>query len=172
MFDTNNQRTKSRIEVELYLDDGSQYLGKFGLGQSERLSDLMNDERKFLPFETSEGQVIMVRKSIITKVVQLDQHVDATIVSDPFEILGVKREISDADLNQSYRALCAENHPDKLQSSGMSPHFMEMANSRMVRINDAYKRVRSLRENGGQKQAEREGAGQNPPEQRTERQPD
>jgi hypothetical protein len=72
MFDSNEKRKKSQIEVELYLDDGSHFLGKFGIGQSERLSDLMNDGRDFLPFETSEGHVVMIRKTVISKVVQLD----------------------------------------------------------------------------------------------------
>jgi len=72
MLDSNRRRKKSQIEVELYLDDGSHYLGKFGIGQSERLSDMMNDDRDFLPFETSEGNVVMIRKTVISKVVQLD----------------------------------------------------------------------------------------------------
>lgn len=71
MFDANQRRKKSQIEVELYLDDGSHFLGKFGIGQSERLSDMMNDDRNFLPFETSEGHVVMIRKTVISKVVQL-----------------------------------------------------------------------------------------------------
>lgn len=72
MLDSSQRRKKSQVEVELYLDDGSHYLGKFGIGQSERLSDMMNDDRDFLPFETFEGQVVMIRKTVISKVVQLD----------------------------------------------------------------------------------------------------
>lgn len=71
MLDANQRRKKSQIEVELYLDDGSHFLGKFGVGQSERLSDMMNDDRNFLPFETSEGHVVMIRKTVISKVVQI-----------------------------------------------------------------------------------------------------
>jgi len=72
MLDANQRRKKTQIEVELYLDDGSHFLGKFGVGQSERLSDMMNDDRNFLPFETSEGHVVMIRKTVISKVVQRD----------------------------------------------------------------------------------------------------
>ena len=74
MFDSDQRRKKSRIEVELYLDDGSHFLGKFGIGQSERLSDMMNDDRNFLPLETSEGHVVMIRKTVISKVVQLEPY--------------------------------------------------------------------------------------------------
>ena len=72
MLDANQRRKKTQIEVELYLDDGSHFFGKFGIGQSERLSDMMNDDRDFLPFETSEGHVVMIRKTVISRVVQLD----------------------------------------------------------------------------------------------------
>ncbi len=72
MLDANQRRKKTQIEVELYLDDGSHFFGKFGVGQSERLSDMMNDDRNFLPFETLEGHVVMIRKTVISKVVQLN----------------------------------------------------------------------------------------------------
>ena len=145
MFDANQKRKKSQVEVELHLDDGSHYLGKFGLGMSERLSDMMNDDRKFLPFETSDGQVVVIRKSTISKVVQLNQHVDPTKISDPFAILGIGPDVSDEELNQAYRRLSAANHPDKMQSSGMAADFVDIANARMARINDAYGRIRALR---------------------------
>ncbi len=157
MFDSSQKRKKSQIEVELHLDDGSHYLGKFGLGMSERLSDMMNDERNFLPFETSDGHVVVIRKTTISKVVQLDQRVDPEKVSNPYAILGVEHDVSDEELNQAYRQLCAANHPDKMQSSGMAADFVDIANSRMARINDAYGRIRSMR-NGFQPQGGADGA--------------
>ena len=161
MFDSgykaSQKREKSQVEVELYLDDGSQYLGKFGLGMSERLSDMMNDDRKFLPFATSNGHVIVIRKSTIARVVQLDQHIDPSKVADPFEILGVSREASDEELSQAYHRMSAGNHPDKIQLSGLAADFVDIANSRMARINDAYQRIRAMRRQA-QAQAARPGA--------------
>ena len=87
MFDSSEKRKKSQIEVELYLDDGSHFLGKFGIGQSERLSDLMNDGRDFLPFETSEGNVVMIRKTIISKVVQLDPHCSTSVPMERVKLI-------------------------------------------------------------------------------------
>ena len=87
MFDSSEKRKKSQIGVELYLDDGSHFLGKFGIGQSERLSDLMNDARDFLPFETSEGNVVMIRKTIISKVVQLDKHCSAPVPMEQIRLI-------------------------------------------------------------------------------------
>ncbi len=146
MFENNNKRTKRRFEVELSLDDGSHVLCKLALGQGERLSDVMNDDRAFLPVETTHGQVVLLRKDTISKVVQLDQQVNKNEITDPYELLGVPRHISTEELTRAYRALCAENHPDKLQAVGVSPVFIEMANSRLARINDAYDRILTSRQ--------------------------
>ncbi len=78
----------------------------------------------------------------------LDQHIEQDKISDPYDILGVPPSVSDEDLNKFYHKVCTENHPDKVRSSGLSPQFAEMANSRMVRINDAYERILSMRRAG------------------------
>jgi hypothetical protein len=146
MFDSGHKLSKVDIEVEVHLDDGSQFLGVLSLGQGQRVSDLMNDERNFIPIQLHGGSVVIQRKSAIAKVAPLDQHVDQEKISDPYEILGVARNVSDEELKRFYYSLCAENHPDRVQSSGLSPHFVEMANSRMIRINDAYQRVLAIRQ--------------------------
>lgn len=148
--ETNQKRARAGVEVEVHLDDGSQLLGKLGVAQGERVSDLMNDQRQFLPVETSTGNIVILRKAVIAKVVPLDQHMDKGKgkATDPYEILGIPRNINDEDLNRSYRRLSVENHPDKLQASGLSSDFVEMATSRMIRINDAYHRIRSMRYGG------------------------
>ncbi len=146
MFDSGHKLSKVDIEVEVHLDDGSQFLGVLSLGQGQRVSDLMNDERNFIPIQLHGGSVVIQRKSAIAKVAPLDQHVDQEKISDPYEILGVARNVSDEELKRLYYSLCAENHPDRVQSSGLSPHFVEMANSRMIRINDAYQRVLAIRQ--------------------------
>ena len=134
------------IEVAVPRDDGSHFLGVLSLSQGQRVSDLMNDERNFIPIQLQGGSVVIQRKSAIAKVAPLDQHVDQEKISDPYEILGVARNVSDEELKQFYYSLCSQNHPDRVQSSGLSPHFVEMANSRMIRINDAYQRVLAIRQ--------------------------
>ena len=145
MFESNQKLSKNKVEIQVHLDDGNHFLGVLSVRQDQRISDLMNDERQFLPVEMSGGSVIILRKTVISKVVPLDQHIEQDKISDPYDILGVPRSVSDEDLKQFYHTLCIENHPDKVQSSGLSPQFEEMANSRMARFNDAYKRILSMR---------------------------
>ena len=146
MYESDQKLSKIDVEVQVQLDDGSQFLGVLSLSQGQRVSDLMNDERNFIPIQLQGGSVVIQRKSAIAKVAPLDQQVDQTDARDPYDVLGVSRSVSDEELKKFYHDLCAENHPDRVQSSGLSPHFVEMANSRMIRINDAYQRILEIRQ--------------------------
>lgn len=64
---------------------------------------------------------------------------------DPYAVLGVAREATDAELKAAYRALLRENHPDVLMSQGMPAEFVEVANRRMAAINAAYDDIARLR---------------------------
>ena len=76
---------------------------------------------------------------------QLDQKAEAKAITDPYDILGVSPRVSDKRLKESYHALCTEYHPDRLLSIGVGPEFIDLANSRITRIIDAYRRVRIMR---------------------------
>ncbi len=65
--------------------------------------------------------------------------------SDPYTILGVSREISDAELKAAYRKLVREHHPDTLMAQGLPQEFVDVANDKVAAINDAYDRVTSER---------------------------
>ena len=146
MYDSGHKLSKIDIEVEVHLDDGSRFLGVLSLSQGQRVSDLMNDERNFIPVQLPGGSVVIQRKSAIAKVAPLDQQLDQTEARDPYDVLGISHSVTDQELKKLYHSMCAENHPDRVQSSGLSPHFVEMANSRMIRINDAYQRILEMRQ--------------------------
>jgi DnaJ-class molecular chaperone len=59
--------------------------------------------------------------------------------------LGVSPRVSDQKLKERYHALCTEYHPDKLLSLSVAPEFIDLANSRITRIIDAYRRVQTMR---------------------------
>ena len=50
MYESGQKLSKIDVEVQVQLDDGSQFLGVLSLGQGQRVSDLMNDERNPLMF--------------------------------------------------------------------------------------------------------------------------
>ena len=71
MFDSDEIIPKYRTEVQVELDDGTPLLGSLFVKQMQRVSDLLNDPREFLPFLKSDGLMIYLRKAIITSVVEV-----------------------------------------------------------------------------------------------------
>ena len=65
--------------------------------------------------------------------------------ADPYEILGVPHDISDAGLKSRHRKLVLENHPDKLIAQGMPEDFINLANDKLAAINAAHDKIRAQR---------------------------
>jgi len=65
--------------------------------------------------------------------------------ADPYEVIGVSPEASDAEVRTAYRKLVREHHPDKLIAAGMPEEFIKVANEKLAHINEAYARIRRLR---------------------------
>lgn len=132
---------KQKVEVKVELDDGTTMLASLFLRQDQRVSDLLNDDRRFLPLQTSEGIITNVRKASIYRVTPINQEVDEDLDNDPFKILKVSETIGNDELREAYVKLCHDYHPDRVQASGLAAEFIELANSRMAKINDAYGRI-------------------------------
>jgi DnaJ like chaperone protein len=61
---------------------------------------------------------------------------------DPYEILGVDREMAFEDIRKAHRKLVRELHPDKHVASGMPHELVLIATERLARINEAFDRVK------------------------------
>ena len=60
---------------------------------------------------------------------------------DPYLILGIDRTLPLAEIRSRYRALAAENHPDRLIARGLPPEAAAIAHERMAAINLAWQRI-------------------------------
>ena len=141
----NGRLHKRKIEVKVELDDGTTLLASLFLMQQQRVSDLLNDDRRFLPLQTSEGIITNIRKNAIYRVTPMGQEIQEDHDNDPFKILDVPTTITDDELREVYVKLAHDYHPDRVQASGLSADFIELANTRMARINDAYNRIARAR---------------------------
>lgn len=65
--------------------------------------------------------------------------------ADPYRILGVDHEVSDAELKRRYRKLAKEHHPDLLVGQGMPAEFVEIAAEKFAKINAAYDKIAQQR---------------------------
>ncbi len=66
---------------------------------------------------------------------------------DPYLILGIEDDITDAELKRAYRAMAAANHPDRLAARGLPPELQALATHKMALINRAYAQVKKMRKN-------------------------
>jgi DnaJ-domain-containing protein 1 len=141
MISDSQKIPKEKLEVEIELDDGRSMMGTVYISPRGRLTDMLNDERMFMPFETADGRFMALKKSALRSAAPLTDGKKAYEGNDPFEILGVSANASLDEIKQAYHRLCAENHPDRLGGMGLSQDYVELANVRMARINDAYRRI-------------------------------
>jgi hypothetical protein len=154
MIESDEKITKLKVEAAVELEDGTNLLGFFFVKPMQRVSDLLNDHRQFLPLQVTDGPIVHLHKSKIAKVTQLTQEPDSGKTFDPYEVLGVSPAASDENLKEAYHSLCSAYHPDKLQGLGLPSEFNEIANSRIVRIIDAYRRITAARQDTNGEDAE------------------
>lgn len=141
MDDSAPKFQKIKLGIELEIDGGQRMLGHLFVSSQQRLPDLLNDPQPFLPFETNDGLIKIIRKSIIRSLTPLGQVTLPMTSNDPYEILGVAPSITDEELKNVYHRRVQETHPDKLASMGLPTEFLQLANDKVARINDAYDRI-------------------------------
>lgn len=137
MFETADiPRKRRRLEVSVRLAGGETVFGDMFAGPNERLSDLLNDERAFLPIDTGTDTVV-VAKTQIAEVRSFDVplHDDET---DPYELLMVEPTVSDAELRAAWMERVKACHPDRLVALNLDPDIISAARRISQRINSAY----------------------------------
>jgi preprotein translocase subunit Sec63 len=63
--------------------------------------------------------------------------------NDPYRILGLTEDATDAEIDLAYRRLITQYHPDKL--SGVADELRQQAEGRAREINQAYDRIQTQR---------------------------
>ena len=74
-------------------------------------------------------------------------------MNNPYDVLGIPRTASDAEVKDAYRALAKKYHPDNYSNA---PDIADVAADKMREVNDAYNTIMKERKNGGSSSA---GAG-------------
>ena len=65
--------------------------------------------------------------------------------ADPYQILGLARGASGAEIKKAYHKLTREYHPDTLIAHGLPQDFIDLANEKMAAINAAHDRIQKSR---------------------------
>ena len=129
---------KTPVLVELSLADGSNLIGNIFVHSQARLSDVLNDDRKFLPVQTIDGRLMAIAKTHITQVSLPAAEAAIYRGSDPYKVLGVQPGVSAEELKRAYHQLCMQNHPDRIRGFGLGAEYQELGTKNTARINEAY----------------------------------
>ena len=71
---------------------------------------------------------------------ELERKLDLSVkVDDPWEMLGIDRDATRADIKKAYRTKLAGLHPDKV--ARMDPEIQDLARTRTVELREAYEIV-------------------------------
>lgn len=130
------KRSRERVEVSITLANGDQVDGIMFLLVGERLSDLLNDARQFLPVETPAGARIISKTQIAD--VRSFEPIEEETTTDPYEILRVQKDTSGQELRAAWMKRVKACHPDRLAALNLDPEIIQAARRVSQRINAAY----------------------------------
>lgn len=65
-------RTKTNVEVEIILVDGTPLAGSVFIGLDERIQELLNDPKPFFPLRMNNNDVLLINKSAVAVCKPLD----------------------------------------------------------------------------------------------------
>jgi DnaJ like chaperone protein len=63
-----------------------------------------------------------------------------------YEILGVSKAATDADVKKAYRRLMSQHHPDKLIAKGLPDEMVKLATEKTQKIKAAYEEISNSRQ--------------------------
>jgi DnaJ like chaperone protein len=61
--------------------------------------------------------------------------------ADPYNVLGVTREMDNAAIKAAYRRIVRDSHPDRLIAKGMPAEAVALGTARLASVNAAYDRI-------------------------------
>jgi len=122
----------------------------------ERLTDLLNDPRAFIPVRTKDG-VMIVAKSQIASIIESEAEEEEPVIEeeeepsktpgfDPYAMLRVAPDASIEEIRTAYKKRIKAVHPDTVASLGLDEDLAKAALQTTQKLNYAYKKIMRMRE--------------------------
>ncbi|MGV6820012.1 MAG: J domain-containing protein [Parvularcula sp.] len=139
MFEkTEVRRSKARIMVRICLNDGGTVEGDVFTLPGQRIQDLFNDDRTFIPVEEG-GAVTMIAKTAIARASAVGE--SRPVDGDPYKILRVEATATNAEIREAWMNRLKAAHPDRLAALNLDPEILAAARQASQRINAAYDQI-------------------------------
>lgn len=74
-----------------------------------------------------------------------DPSSDNLTIEEAYNVLGLSRDCTEAELKKTYRGKAADFHPDKLRSKNLPEEFVSFANDQLAKINQAHQVILNAR---------------------------
>lgn len=137
MFEkTEVRRSKAKIMLRLCLNDGATVEGDVFVLNGQRIQDLLNDDRAFLPVDEGGGIVTMVAKTAIARASAIGEA--KPVDGDPYAILRIEKTASNAEVREAWMKRLKTAHPDRLIALSLDAEILDAARRASQRINAAY----------------------------------
>lgn len=146
-------RHKKEIPVLVRLAGDAPFDATIFVVNGERLTDLLNDPRAFIPIRKEDGTVMAAAKSKIISIEEtLPEQPKPESVRpagkgfDPYEMLNVKPGASVDEIRAAYKARIKTVHPDIIASMGLDEELAKAALLMSQKVNYAYRKIMKERE--------------------------
>lgn len=75
MSTSDGKTKKKEVSVNIILLDGTTIECCFFAAEGQRLLEVMNDDRTYIPYTDPNGQVTIIRKSTIARILPIEQNI-------------------------------------------------------------------------------------------------
>ncbi len=164
MFDkaTGAFRHKTETSVQLRLT-GQEPVEAFVFHvNGERLTDLLNDPRAFIPMRSANGEIMIVAKTHIASMIETNIE-DTTAANDqndepvkrapksfdPYATLRISPDADNDALRAAFKARIKSVHPDTVASLGLDEDLANAASQATQKIIYAYRKIMRERKVSG-----------------------
>ncbi len=143
-------RHKNETPVRLQLIGGEPENAHVFNVNGERITDLLNDPRSFIPIRTQSAGVKIVAKTQIVSMLEYGDDVNskpaARTVSasksrNPYAVLRIEEGASIEDIRAAYKARIKSVHPDLIASLNLDEDLSRAALLATQKLNYAYRKI-------------------------------